>query len=611
MDGFSRVIRSAWNSLSRNKEWLFSGLGLSIVGAIGTYAWVFFHDPNQEPQSGDKDHQGATHITQSGFSAGGDMVAAGRDITGSVQIQKGYSPEDLHAIFQDQQALSARLGVTEGNIRTFFRILEQGEVPREQWPQRLLDIANRHKEALHRLAALRTQDPQSQVWLDQARAAIEAGDYAQAEHLLDQAEQSELSGLQDAERLLQEAKEAVAKRRGSAAALRAEKAELFAIQLRYLDAAATLASAVELVAETDPDQRLAYLDQQADMLQTEGDEHGNNAALKQAIVLYQGALLPARPRARVPLVWAATQNNLGTALARLGARESGTARLEQAVATYRAALEECTRERVPLAWAGTQNNLGLALAMLGARESGTARLEEAVAAYRAALEERTRERVPLGWAATQNNLGNALTRLGARESGTIRLEEAVAVYRAALEEVTRERVPLVWAQIQNNLGSALLRLGERASGTARLEEAVAAFRAALKEYTRERVPLDWARTQTNLGNALMGLGGRESGTARLNEAVAAFRAALEERTQARVPLAWAMTQNNLGNALLRLGERDPNAGTNYLQEARDSFQHSWTVYQDAGMSQYDNYFQQQLDNIETLILSQSDERAER
>ena len=49
---------------------------------------------------------------------------------------------------------------------------------------------------------------------------------------------------------------------------------------------------------------------------------------------------------------------------------------------------------------------------LGERESGTARLEEAVAAYRAALEERTRERVPLDWATTQNNLGAALAMLG-------------------------------------------------------------------------------------------------------------------------------------------------------------------------------------------------------
>ena len=62
---------------------------------------------------------------------------------------------------------------------------------------------------------------------------------------------------------------------------------------------------------------------------------------------------------------------------------------------------------------------------LGERESGTARLEEAVAAHRAALLEETRERVPLDWAMTQNNLGNALSTLGERESGTARLEEAV------------------------------------------------------------------------------------------------------------------------------------------------------------------------------------------
>ena len=56
------------------------------------------------------------------------------------------------------------------------------------------------------------------------------------------------------------------------------------------------------------------------------------------------------------------------------------------MAAYRAALEERTRERVPLDWAATQNNLGNALWALGGRESGTARLEDAVTAYRAALE---------------------------------------------------------------------------------------------------------------------------------------------------------------------------------------------------------------------------------
>ena len=66
---------------------------------------------------------------------------------------------------------------------------------------------------------------------------------------------------------------------------------------------------------------------------------------------------------------AATQNNLGVALQRLGERESGVARLEEAVTAYPQALEERTRASGPLAWAMTQNNLGIALQGLGNRES--------------------------------------------------------------------------------------------------------------------------------------------------------------------------------------------------------------------------------------------------
>ena len=74
------------------------------------------------------------------------------------------------------------------------------------------------------------------------------------------------------------------------------------------------------------------------------------------------------------------------------------------------------RERVPLDWAATQNNFGGALRALGERESGTARLEEAVAAFREALKECTREAFArLGEDA--ENLGNALRALGECESG--------------------------------------------------------------------------------------------------------------------------------------------------------------------------------------------------
>ena len=106
--------------------------------------------------------------------------------------------------------------------------------------------------------------------------------------------------------------------------------------------------------------------------------------------------------------------------------------LEEAVAAFRAALIERTRERMPFDWAATQSNLGTALALLGERKSGEALIEEAIAAFRAALTEWTRERAPLEWAIIQKNLGNALLQLvvGRREG----FEEAYTTFREALKE---------------------------------------------------------------------------------------------------------------------------------------------------------------------------------
>lgn len=85
---------------------------------------------------------------------------------------------------------------------------------------------------------------------------------------------------------------------------------------------------------------------------------------------------------------------------------------------------------------GNPTNLGNALWRLGEREKGTARLEEAVAVFRGALEELTRERVPLEWAKTQAGLGNVFRRLGEGKRhytvgrGCRRLARALAVFEA-------------------------------------------------------------------------------------------------------------------------------------------------------------------------------------
>ena len=137
-------------------------------------------------------------------------------------------------------------------------------------------------------------------------------------------------------------------------------------------------------------------------------EKGLNDVTEKIAALLEGGAVESARRASLQMA-------LGAALVTLGERESGTERLEQAVAAFTEVLKERTRARAPLDWAATQSNLGAAHAILGERESGTERLEQAVAAYAEALKERTRARAPLDWAATQGNLGRAIQLL--RERG--------------------------------------------------------------------------------------------------------------------------------------------------------------------------------------------------
>ena len=83
---------------------------------------------------------------------------------------------------------------------------------------------------------------------------------------------------------------------------------------------------------------------------------------------------------------------------------------------YRAALEVRTRKRVPPDWASTQTNLGSALAALGERETGTERFEQAVHAHRSALVVFTVEDLPQYHKIAQDNLQIALLRLQARRA---------------------------------------------------------------------------------------------------------------------------------------------------------------------------------------------------
>ena len=115
-------------------------------------------------------------------------------------------------------------------------------------------------------------------------------------------------------------------------------------------------------------------------------------------------------------------------LSRLGERESGTARLEEAVAAYREALKEWTRERVPLDWATTQNNLGIALRLLAERQAESDKalacktFAEARKAMSGALDVRKEARADYYIAQSEHNLAlidAAMARLCGESGGAV------------------------------------------------------------------------------------------------------------------------------------------------------------------------------------------------
>jgi tetratricopeptide (TPR) repeat protein len=397
----------------------------------------------------------AAQLLGSRIEAGCAGVATGGSISNTtITSVCGIPPEVLEALVRDRTKplqdladtqkvtivlLQDKLQLNERQIRAALDVAGEADVPLERIAQRLIEITGRYKELITQVRASPGDDPHVAELKSEAGRALEAGDLNRAKMLLLEVRKAQTADFD--------------RRALDLAATDAQLGGIALTRLQYQEAADYFAAAAGHVPSGHAEQRLAYLDKEADALYHQGDEFGDNMALVAAIERYRAAL-EEQTRERVPLNWARTQTNLGIVLAILGERESDTARLEQAVGAFRAALEEQTRERVPLDWAMAQVNLGNALQTLGRREPGTARLEEAVAAYRLALEEHTRERVPLDWAMTQVNLGNALASLGKHETGMAWLEEAVSAYTAAIEVFKAAGADYYLEVAQDNLNEA-------------------------------------------------------------------------------------------------------------------------------------------------------------
>ncbi|MBL4690910.1 MAG: hypothetical protein JKY68_05535, partial [Rhodospirillales bacterium] len=271
----------------------FTGAAVAILLAAAGGIWGLLRNDQPQPPP-------QTNITQ---NAPGVIVnRAGGNVTVSTGLSSGDIAKIIEAATKGAGAnqdaafrsLSAELNrahqsqaFTEQAIRSFFDTLGKKNVPIENFPALLNEIANGHLDTLKRLSELETKtrsdanDENAAAKIDGAREAVSEGRLADADGLLAEA----LSEEQD--RLAKEEKR-TKRRRTAIADLIAERAGIALLALNYQEAAKFYSKSADATpAQNKRTKALRYLFA-GDAHRKKGSLKPGRAAHEQAMKIFQG-----------------------------------------------------------------------------------------------------------------------------------------------------------------------------------------------------------------------------------------------------------------------------------------------------------------------------------
>ena len=185
----------------------------------------------------------------------------------------GISPAQLQQIIDDVMArraippdllekyeqLGQRFGVNDMAVATFFKVMGEKKVPTEDLNAKLREIAARHLTLLKQVETVPGADPQLDALKKSAVAAIAAGDYAEAQALLEKAFDADLVAARKAQDAANKALDVANRRFLTAAKTKADLGYLKLSQLQYAAATREFQAAADLVPASEPTMRARHL----------------------------------------------------------------------------------------------------------------------------------------------------------------------------------------------------------------------------------------------------------------------------------------------------------------------------------------------------------------
>jgi len=273
-----------WNE--QNKTWFWGGIGGVIVTLIVTVAITIYSNSGKQKTSPSTIKNNNITVSGSNNNTFNDLKSTSGDvniITGNGnKINKTVIKGIPH---QEYIRLAKELGVTENAVKNFFKIIEQKEVPKEDWDFTLRQIATRHKELLSRLKQFNLLiDPEIQELRLKAKQVINNVDYDSADKYFDEALERQMTCITNAEKQLTNCKLSVAE-------MKVDKGDLELIRINYKAATKLFKEAVELVPDSHELKKSEYQLKWGEAAYSSGLYDESQIALEQCLAIRE-RLLP-------------------------------------------------------------------------------------------------------------------------------------------------------------------------------------------------------------------------------------------------------------------------------------------------------------------------------
>jgi len=271
-----------WNK--QNKTWFWGGIGGVIITLIITVGITVYSNSGKQKTLPSTIKNNNITISGSNNNTFNDLKSKSGDlniITGNGnKINKTVNKTVIQGIPPEEYIRLAKdLGVTENAIKNFFKIIEQKEVPKEDWDFTLRQIATRHKELQSRLKQFNLLvDPEIKELRKKAEEAINEGDY-EADKYLDDALERQMVCITNAEKQLTNCKL-------SAAEMKTDKGDLELIRINYKAATKLFKEAVELVPDGHELKKSEYLQKWGDAAYDAGLYDESQTALEQCLEIH-------------------------------------------------------------------------------------------------------------------------------------------------------------------------------------------------------------------------------------------------------------------------------------------------------------------------------------